>query len=154
MGHPGEVTRFDAEVEEIVGAFEGSSTIPFVREYLTACQDDLGLVLSGPGFGPRKYVNVKPPDGGARLAAVTSPNTGRAQIHIAPSYVDRVPLAEVVLNNGIPRRLKVMLTSSEAVASAVELTRLAAGLNDCCRGIPGECSSGGHCLAADGSVSA
>lgn len=111
-------------MDVLLKRFADRPAAPFVRRYLERCSTELRLVISRPEFGDRPYLNIKPAEGGKRLASIT-PGSGRTQFYVSPDLADAAPRAEVVLNNGVPNRVKVMLTSDEAVEDAITLTRRA-----------------------------
>lgn len=97
-----------------------------IRPFLGAFADQArahGIRIQEPDGHRQDYRNVYPPAGygNARLGFINI-TSGRYGLPGVPELADDEPLAQVYRNNGQVAGAKIYLTSSEAVAAAVQLT--------------------------------
>lgn len=100
-------------------------TARYRHAYICRCIDELGLHVGAPRTGDRTYINLLPPGVSRGRVASLAPS-GRAAIMAPPEAANDFEMAVPLLNDGVPVRVKVYLTSEQAVDDAVALTKIAA----------------------------
>lgn len=101
------------------------TTACYRHAYISRCIDELGLHVGAPRTGDRTYINLLPLGVSRGRVAAVAPS-GRAAIMAPPDVADDFETAEPLLNDGVPVRVRVYLTSEQAVDDAVAVTKIAA----------------------------
>lgn len=125
--HPNDPTPGPDLAAEAMAVIDNGDpgTAQFREAYIRRCITELGLHIGRPRTGDRTYINLLPPGASRGRVASLAPS-GRAAIMAPPEEADGFETAVPLLNDGVPVRVKVYLTSEQAVDDAVELTKIAA----------------------------